>query len=80
MRGKSSRSERDCAALSFGNAASKTRSNETFFAKLARTLLRGIRVDSKEELRERILAHLDWLNADPVVFKWGYGIEDLEAA
>ena len=53
---------------------------ETFFAKLARTLLRGIRVDSKEELRERILAHLDWLNADPVVFKWGYGIEDLEAA
>lgn len=53
---------------------------ESFFGKLARTLLRGIRVDSKDDLKERILGHLDWLNADPVVFKWGYGIEDLEAA
>ena len=53
---------------------------ESFFGKLARTLLRGIRVDSKEELRDRIHAHLDWLNNDPVVFKWGYGIDDLEAA
>ena len=53
---------------------------ESFFGKLARTLLRGIRVDSKDELKERILRHLDWLNVDPVVFKWGYGIEDLEAA
>ena len=53
---------------------------ESFFGKLARTLLRGIRVDSKDELKERILRHLEWLNADPVVFKWGYGLEDLEAA
>ena len=53
---------------------------ESFFGKLARTLLRGIRVDSKDELKERILRHLDWLNADPVVFKWGYGLDDLEAA
>ncbi len=44
------------------------------------TLLRGIRVDSKDELKERILQHLDWLNADPVVFKWGCGLDDLEAA
>ena len=53
---------------------------ESFFGKLARTLLRGIRVDSMDELKERILQHLDWLNADPVVFKWGYRMDDLEAA
>ena len=53
---------------------------ESFFGKLARTLLRGIRVESKDELKERILRHLDWLNADPVVFKWGYGLDELEAA
>ena len=53
---------------------------ESFFGKLARTLLRGMRVDSMDELKDRILQHLDWLNADPVVFKWGYGLDDLEAA
>lgn len=53
---------------------------ESFFGKLARTLLRDIRVDSMDELKERILRHLDWLNADPVVFKWGYRVDDLEAA
>ena len=53
---------------------------ESFFGKLARTLLRGIRVDSVDELKERILQHLDWLNADPVVFKWSYRMDDLAAA
>ena len=53
---------------------------ESFFGKLARTLLRGIRVDSKDELKERILQHLDWLNAAPVVFKWGYRMDDPDAA
>ena len=32
---------------------------ESFFGKMARTLLRGVRVASKEELRERILRYLD---------------------
>ncbi len=49
---------------------------ETFFGKLARTLLRGIRVASKDELKERIERYIDELNVDPVVFKWTYGIED----
>ena len=49
---------------------------ETFFSKVARTLLRGIRVASKDELRERIERYIDELNAEPVVFKWTYGIED----
>lgn len=50
---------------------------EVFFSKLARTLLRGIRVDSKPELKERILAYLAELNETPVVFRWKYGLEDV---
>lgn len=50
---------------------------EVFFSKLARTLLRGIRVASKDELKERILAHLDELNDTPVIFRWSYGVDDV---
>ena len=49
---------------------------ESFFSKLARTLLRGIRVKDKEELRERILHHIELLNEDPVVFKWNYKVRE----
>lgn len=45
---------------------------ESLFGKLARTVLRGIRVSGKAELAERILAHIDKLNEEPVVFKWTY--------
>jgi transposase len=50
---------------------------EVFFSKLARTLLRGIRVESKAELRARILAYLAELNETPVIFRWKYGLEDV---
>lgn len=50
---------------------------EVFFSKLARTLLRGIRVASKDELKERILAHLGELNDTPVIFRWSYGVDDV---
>jgi transposase len=50
---------------------------EVFFSKLARTLLRQIRVDSKDELKQRILAYLDELNDTPVVFRWSYGLDDV---
>ena len=43
---------------------------ETFFSKIARTFLRYIRVDSKEELTERILKGIDEINAEPVVHRW----------
>ena len=49
---------------------------ETFFSKVARTVLRGIRVTSKDELKERLERYIDELNAEPVVFRWTYGIED----
>jgi transposase len=48
---------------------------ESFFGKLARTMLRGIRVDSKEELRRRIEQHLADLNEAPVVFRWKYRLD-----
>ena len=50
---------------------------EIFFSKLARTLLRGIRADSPDELAARIVQHLDALNEDPVVFTWKYRLEDI---
>jgi len=50
---------------------------EIFFSKLARSLLRGIRVDSKDELKQRILAYLAELNQNPVIFRWKYGLDDV---
>lgn len=50
---------------------------EVFFSKLARTLLRGIRVTSKAELKERIENYLAKLNNTPVVFRWKYGMDNV---
>src|SRR5580693_10354323 len=47
---------------------------EGFFSKLARSMLRHIRVTSKDELKRRILAYLDDLNRDPIVHSWTYQI------
>ncbi len=44
---------------------------ETLFGKMARTFLKGIRVGSWEELRERILKGIAEINAAPVVHRWG---------
>ena len=44
---------------------------EGFFSKLARSSLRHIRVVSKQELNDRIMAALDLINRDPVVHEWG---------
>jgi transposase len=48
---------------------------ESFFGKMARTMLRGIRVASKAELKERIVKYLAEVNTAPVVFRWKYGID-----
>jgi len=50
---------------------------ESFFGKMAKTLLRGIRVASKEELKTRIQMYLREVNEDPVVFRWKYKLETL---
>lgn len=43
---------------------------ETLFGKMARTFLRHIRVQSWEELRDRILKGIEEINTDPVVHRW----------
>jgi transposase len=47
---------------------------EGFFSKMARSVLRRIRVTSKAELKQRIMAYLDDLNREPVVHTWSYRI------
>jgi transposase len=43
---------------------------ETLFGKMARTFLKHIRVQSKGELKERILRGVDEINEFPVVHRW----------
>jgi len=50
---------------------------EMFFAKMTKSMLRGIRVSSKQELKERILLYLDEVNESPVVFRWKYGLDSI---
>ena len=45
---------------------------EGFFSKLARSVLRHIRVASKQELMDRIMAAIDDVNRHPVVHTWSY--------
>ena len=50
---------------------------ESFFGKMAKTLLRGIRVRSAEELKARIELYLKEVNDTPVTFRWKYKLETL---
>ncbi len=50
---------------------------ETMFSKMARTMLRGIRVASKRELIARIHLYYDEINADPVIFRWTYKMDEI---
>lgn len=48
---------------------------EGFFSKLARSVLRHIRVASKQELKERIMTAIDDINQHPVVHSWSYKLD-----
>jgi transposase len=48
---------------------------EGFFSKLARSVLRHIRVASKQELKDRIMAAIDHFNQNPVVHTWSYKLD-----
>jgi len=41
---------------------------------MSRSVLRGIRVASKDELRDRIQRYIETCNECPLVTKWSYGI------
>jgi transposase len=49
---------------------------EGFFSKFARSVLRQIRVTSKQELRERIMAGIEDVNRHPVVHTWSYKLTE----
>jgi transposase len=48
---------------------------EGFFSKLARSVLRHIRVASKQELKDRLMAAMDHFNQHPVVHTWTYKLD-----
>jgi len=50
---------------------------ESFFSKIARSFLCHIRVDSKQELVERIYQGIEEINKDPVIFPWRYKMEEI---
>jgi transposase len=50
---------------------------ETLFSKMARSMLRGIRVATKAELVQRIHQYFEEVNADPVVFRWKYKMDEV---
>ena len=53
---------------------------ESFFSKLARQALKHLRVSSKEALIKHIYGWLDEINADPVVYRWRWRLEDIQSA
>jgi len=49
---------------------------ENQFSKMTRTMLREIRVGSKQELIDRIHQYYEEINADPVQFRWKYKMDE----
>lgn len=50
---------------------------EGFFSKMTRQMLKGIRVESKEELSKRIYKYFDEVNTVPVPYKWKYKMDKI---
>lgn len=53
---------------------------EGFFSKMTRQMLKGIRVATKDELVTRIYKYFEEINEDPVVYKWGWYLDDIDPA
>lgn len=51
---------------------------ESFFSKMTRQMLRGIRVNSKEELVERIYRYFEEINEEPIVYHWSYKMDEVD--
>ena len=50
---------------------------ESFFSKMTKQMLRGIRVNTKQELEERIYKYFDEVNHEPVVYHWKYKMDEI---
>ena len=53
---------------------------ESFFSKMTKQMLRGIRVGTKEELVERIYQYFDEVNREPVIYHWKYKMDEISGA
>ena len=53
---------------------------ENLFSKMTRTMLREIRVATKQELIERIHLYFREVNATPVIFRWKYKMDEINLA
>lgn len=51
---------------------------ESFFSKMTKQMLKGIRVKSKQELEDRIYKYFYEINEDPVVFHWTWNLDDID--
>lgn len=51
---------------------------ESFFSKMARQCLKGIRVSSKQELENRIYKYIEEINESPVVYHWTYKMDEIK--
>lgn len=49
---------------------------ESFFSKLTKQCLKGIRVESKQELSNRIYQYMEQVNDAPVVYHWKYKMDE----
>lgn len=50
---------------------------ENLFSKMTRTMLRQIRVATKQELIDRIHQYFEDMNAAPVIFRWKYKMDEI---
>ena len=48
-----------------------------FFSKMAGSMLRGIRVDSREELKARMLRYIEDVNSETVIFTWKWKMDEM---
>ena len=53
---------------------------EGFFSKMTRQMLRGIRVNSKDELTNRIYKYFAEINEEPIVFHWKYNLAEIDVS
>ena len=53
---------------------------KSFSMKLTNSLMRGMSVKTKEELKQRVERYIDRLNEDPVVYKWVFKMDEIFVA
>ena len=51
---------------------------EGFFSKMTKQMLKGIRAGTKDELVTRIYKYFEEINAEPVVYKWSWHLDDID--